>query len=96
MYRSHVLICGGTGCSSSGSAKILSEMEKHLEGFGGAVKFVMEQSGRGILQGIVGPVSKLITVDPKYLTAIETSLGQSLQNIVVEHEETAKSAIALL
>ncbi|MBE6896951.1 MAG: 4Fe-4S dicluster domain-containing protein [Ruminococcaceae bacterium] len=31
MYRSHVLICGGTGCSSSGSAKILSEMESEIK-----------------------------------------------------------------
>ena len=33
MYRSHVLICGGTGCTSSGSAAIekalVSEIEKN-------------------------------------------------------------------
>ena len=23
LYRSHVLVCGGTGCSSSGSAKLI-------------------------------------------------------------------------
>ncbi|MBQ2376815.1 MAG: NAD(P)H-dependent oxidoreductase subunit E, partial [Clostridia bacterium] len=30
MIRSHVLICGGTGCTSSGSAKIIDVMEKQL------------------------------------------------------------------
>jgi NADP-reducing hydrogenase subunit HndC len=30
MIRSHVLICGGTGCTSSGSANIQSEFEKAL------------------------------------------------------------------
>ena len=30
MIRSHVLICGGTGCTSSGSAKIREAMEKEL------------------------------------------------------------------
>lgn len=31
MYRSHVLICGGTGCTSSGCEKIIKAMEKELE-----------------------------------------------------------------
>ena len=30
MYRSHVLVCGGTGCTSSGSQKIVAELEKEL------------------------------------------------------------------
>ena len=30
MIRSHVLICGGTGCTSSGSVKIREAMEKEL------------------------------------------------------------------
>ncbi|MBE6037409.1 MAG: NADH-quinone oxidoreductase subunit NuoF [Clostridiales bacterium] len=31
MYRSHVLICGGTGCTSSGSVKIQEVLEKELK-----------------------------------------------------------------
>ena len=30
MYRSHVLVCGGTGCTSSGSANLESALEKEL------------------------------------------------------------------
>ena len=30
MYRSHVLLCGGTGCTSSGSAKIYEALEKEI------------------------------------------------------------------
>ncbi len=30
MIRSHVLICGGTGCTSSGSAKLIDAMEQEL------------------------------------------------------------------
>lgn len=30
IYRSHVLVCGGTGCTSSNSEKILKEMEAQL------------------------------------------------------------------
>ena len=30
LYRAHVLICGGTGCTSSGSAKLIEAMEREL------------------------------------------------------------------
>ncbi|AEV67964.1 NADH-quinone oxidoreductase subunit NuoF [Acetivibrio clariflavus] len=30
LYRSHVLVCGGTGCTSSNSEKIIAEFETHL------------------------------------------------------------------
>ncbi|MBE6013852.1 MAG: NADH-quinone oxidoreductase subunit NuoF [Lachnospiraceae bacterium] len=31
MYRSHVLVCGGTGCTSSGSAQIIETLEKEIK-----------------------------------------------------------------
>ena len=31
LYRSHVLICGGTGCTSSGGAKLIEEFEEQLK-----------------------------------------------------------------
>ena len=34
LYRSHVLICGGTGCTSSGGAKLLDEFEAQLKAAG--------------------------------------------------------------
>ena len=34
MYRSHVLICGGTGCTSSGSVKIMEAMNKEIAAMG--------------------------------------------------------------
>ncbi|HIZ82651.1 MAG TPA: NADH-quinone oxidoreductase subunit NuoF [Candidatus Mediterraneibacter pullistercoris] len=30
MYRSHVLVCGGTGCTSSGSQRIIERLEKEI------------------------------------------------------------------
>ncbi len=30
MFRSHVLVCGGTGCTSSGSPAIIKELEKEI------------------------------------------------------------------
>lgn len=34
LYRSHVLVCGGTGCTSSGSAKIIEELKTQLKAQG--------------------------------------------------------------
>ena len=34
MIRSHVLICGGTGCTSSGSMVLKTALEKELEAKG--------------------------------------------------------------
>ena len=31
MYRSHVLVCGGTGCTSSGSKRILETLKSEIE-----------------------------------------------------------------
>ena len=34
MYRSHVLVCGGTGCTSSGSQRIRDRLEKEIAAHG--------------------------------------------------------------
>lgn len=34
MYRSHILVCGGTGCTSSNSAAIIEALEKEIEAKG--------------------------------------------------------------
>ena len=31
MYRSHVLVCGGTGCTSSGSQQIIETLQNALQ-----------------------------------------------------------------
>lgn len=76
--------------------KILSDMEKHLDGFAGSVRAVLENSRRGTLPGVLGTVSQLIRVDKKYIVAVETALGNAVQNIVTDNAKTAKSAMLLL
>ncbi len=80
----------------SQNLKILSDMEKHLDGFAGSVKTVLEHSNRGVLSGIKGTVSQLIRVDKKYITAIETALGGAIQDIVTDTAKNAKNAMLLL
>ncbi|MCM1252361.1 MAG: chromosome segregation protein SMC [Clostridium sp.] len=72
----------------------LSNLTERYEGYGGAVKAVMEKKSKE--KGIVGVVADIIQADAKYETAIETALGGNIQNIVTEDEEMAKSMIAYL
>lgn len=72
----------------------LSNLTERYEGYGGAVKAVMEQKAKK--KGIVGVIADIIQAEAKYETAIETALGGNIQNIVTEDEETAKSMIAYL
>ena len=76
--------------------QILTELENSMEGFSHAVKSVVSEANKGILKGVHGPVSKLITVDKKYTVAIETALGNAIQNIVVDSDNDAKRAINYL
>ncbi|MEG1834900.1 MAG: chromosome segregation protein SMC [Oscillospiraceae bacterium] len=76
--------------------RILEDLEKNMEGYGGAVKVVMREAKRGSLRGIHGALSQLITVKDKYSVAIETALGAAIQNIVTDTENDAKRAINYL
>ena len=79
-------------------------MEQQLEGYAGSVRFVMKKYSEGAITDkygikcgkIYGPLSTLIKVDDKYITAIETALGQNLQHVVVEDESVAKAAMFAL
>ena len=76
--------------------KILQDLERNMEGFYNSVKMVMKESRRGNLNGIHGPVSRIINVPEAYTVAIETALGNAMQHIVTENEESAKKAISYL
>lgn len=74
----------------------LRDMQSHFEGYYGSVKSVMQAAGRGILRGVVGPVSELIRTEDRYSVAVEVALGSQIQNIVVDADDDAKAAIRYL
>ena len=79
-------------------------MEEHFEGYSNAVRYVMKCYDEGKITDshgapcgkIYGPLSKLIAVDDRYLTAVEIALSNNLQHIVVADESTAKAAMFTL
>lgn len=79
-------------------AEALERMEELFEGYSSSVRFVMQAYDEGKIGGgeVYGPLSKLISVPEKYVTAVETAFGANIQNIAVENEDVAKSAIRAL
>ena len=70
----------------------IAEMEANYEGYNNTVRTIMS-AGRS---GIIGTVSDIIGVPEGFETAIETALGNSLQNVVCEDDESATKTIRWL
>lgn len=72
----------------------LRNMAERYDGYGNSIRRVMEK--KDSMPGIYGVVADLVKAEKKYETAIETALGGSIQNIVTDHENTAKAMIEYL
>jgi len=83
---------------STSKKSVLEDMENDFDGYNRSVKAVMTAHASGNLKNyrIYGPLSKLVTTDKKYVTAIETALLTVNQNIVTGDEQDAKAAIRYL
>jgi chromosome segregation protein len=75
--------------------KFLIETEKEKEGYAKAVKLLLTDCDKNadLNKGVHGIIANLISVDKKYETAIEMTLGGMLQNIVTDSEEVAKKLV---
>lgn len=72
----------------------LINLTERYEGYGGSVRRIMQQKKQE--PRVIGVVADLIKTQRQYETAVETALGGSIQNIVVEDTETARRMIDLL
>ncbi|MBR2183696.1 MAG: chromosome segregation protein SMC, partial [Acidaminococcaceae bacterium] len=75
--------------------RLLQDMQQSLEGFGYGVRAVM-QSQETWRDEVIGPAAALISVEPAYVTAVETALGAGGQNLVIQSADAAKQAIRYL
>ena len=75
---------------------LLNDLERSNEGFMPPVRKVLSAKEKREIEGIIGTVGSLLTVNKGLELAIETALGASVQNIVVSNERAAKEAISFL
>ena len=77
-------------------SRVFRAMERDYESYQKSVRMVMQESQRGILRNIHGPVSRLIRTEDAYTVAMEIALGGAMQHIVVDTEQDGKAAISYL
>lgn len=80
IYRSHVLVCKGTGCTASGSEQVIEELEKEIEKRGLSNEVRVVQTGcLGLCE--LGP-NVLIYPEGSYYCSVKAS---DVPEIVEEH-----------
>ena len=96
MYRAHVLVCGGTGCASSGSAKIQDTFKAELEAKGLEKEVALVQTGCHGLCAL-GPIvvvypegvfySKVDVKDIPEIVSEHLLKGRIVQRLVYREED---------
>ncbi|MBV8726294.1 MAG: chromosome segregation protein SMC, partial [Candidatus Eremiobacteraeota bacterium] len=71
----------------------LEELEAALEGHVPGTRAVVEAWQGGLLRGIEGIVSDLISVDEQYARALDVAFGPRLSNVITKTSEDAERAI---
>lgn len=85
MYRSHVLVCGGTGCTSSSSIKIIETFENEIQQAGLEKEIAVIKTGCFGLCAL-GPVV-LIYPDQVFYSMVKV---EDVKEIVSEHLEKGR------
>lgn len=80
MYRSHVLVCGGTGCTSSGSQQIIETLKAELERNGLTDEVAVVQTGCHGLCAL-GPIM-IVYPDASFYSMVKV---EDIPEIVAEH-----------
>ncbi len=80
MYRSHVLVCGGTGCTSSGSVKIIEALQAEIKKNGLKEEVAVVQTGCHGLCAL-GPIV-IIYPEASFYAMVKE---EDIEEIVSEH-----------
>ena len=80
MYRSHVLVCGGTGCTSSGSQQIMETLKTEIEKAGLKDEVSVVQTGCHGLCAL-GPIM-IVYPDASFYSMVKV---EDIPEIVSEH-----------
>jgi len=91
MYRSHVLVCGGTGCTSSGSQKIMSTLQEEIDKNGLTQEVSVVQTGCHGLCAL-GPIM-IIYPEATFYSMVKE---EDIPEIVSEHLSKGRVVTRLL
>ncbi len=102
MYRAHVLVCGGTGCASSGSGKIQDTFKEQLEEKGLSNEVAIVQTGCHGLCAL-GPIvvvypegtfySQVTPEDVPEIVAEHLLKGRIVERLVYKEEDEDEGSV---
>ncbi|MDS0524917.1 chromosome segregation protein SMC [Clostridium sp. SHJSY1] len=77
---------------------ILTNLEKHYEGYNRSVKTLMEKISEGFMPEANGTkvVGEVFKVEKEYETAVEIALGAGISNVITDNDKIAKELINYL
>lgn len=74
--------------------EMLKTVQNEYRGYFPGVRAILKN--RSKLKGVIGSVGEMISVDDKYVTALDTALGAQSQSIIMERDQDAQDAINFL
>ena len=83
-YRTHVLVCGGTGCTSSGSMQIIDKLKEEIEKNNCAMSVYLPSKGESIWQ-----IAKTLGMSIESIMQQNADLGDTMkgdERIVIYRE----------
>jgi chromosome segregation protein len=80
--------------SEKAKSALFQEIIKEYQGFQDGVKYILDE--RSSLPGVIDSVANLINADEKYISAIESALGERAQFLICGDEASALRAIRFL
>lgn len=73
---------------------MLKTVQNEYRGYFPGVRAVLKNKAK--LNGVVGSVGELLSINDKYVTALDTALGGQSQSIIMETDKDAQDAISFL
>ncbi|MBO4902943.1 MAG: NADH-quinone oxidoreductase subunit NuoF [Lachnospiraceae bacterium] len=104
MYRSHVLVCGGTGCTSSGSQEILQNLEQELKKNGLEDEIAIVKTGchglcaKGPIMVVYPDAVFYSEVKPEDVAEIVSEhllKGRPVERLIYDENEPEESRVSL-
>ena len=104
MYRSHVLVCGGTGCTSSGSQEILQNLEEELKKNGLEDEIAIVKTGchglcaKGPIMVVYPDAIFYSEVKPEDVAEIVSEhllKGRPVERLIYDENEPEESRVSL-
>ena len=104
MYRSHVLVCGGTGCTSSGSQEILHNLEEELKKNGLEDEIAIVKTGchglcaKGPIMVVYPDAIFYSEVKPEDVAEIVSEhllKGRPVERLIYDENEPEESRVSL-